>query len=495
MWLRRSNTTVRVTRSTEDERHWLEDYLMFSDDSLRWRRGGGSASNKDSLFNKLTVSFPAGLLPLVKKAAPLAGFDIQVDDQRTGFVQVEASADVSWLRDYQLEALDKIVTSERGIIWAPTGSGKTEIVIAASLRLPCRWLFLVHRTNLMDQAAGRYELRTKNLAGRIGEGVWNPSEDETGCTFATFQSVSASLNSEDPEKSRRARELLEGAEAIAVDECHTLPAESFWRLTMAAKNARVRVGLSGTPLARGDRRSLLAIAAIGPIIYRIKATTLIDQGVIARPKIRMIEVRHHPSSVTWASVYRECVVTSAVRNNAIIQAALVGDKPGFIFVENIQHGRLIEKLLWKNGLRAEFVWGTHSVDARNRMIRDLVDRDRIDMLVCSKVFQEGVDVAGVRSIIVASGKKSVIATLQRAGRGMRIERDAQGNVIKNRFQVWDILDKGCGCKTDAVSGKHKPCEWLEKHARARLNAYATEGYETVVEPLLKVKTASSLRKS
>lgn len=352
-------------------------------------------------------------------------------------------------------------------------SGKTEIGIGVTRLLPARWLFIVHRNGLTKQAADRYELRTPGaVVGRIGEGVWDVPQDAT-FVAATFQTLSKNL-------ARPAvKGLLSWAEGLMVDECHTLPAETFWAVAMATPNAYFRVGLSGTPLARGDRKSLLSIAAIGPVVYRIKATDLIDEGRLAKPTIHFIEVKHPPTSKpTWQGVYGEAIVRSPHRNRALIKACKLATKPSFLFVNQIKHGKALEKALWREGIKCAFVWGTHSTAWREQAVKDLVG-GRIDVLVTSAVFQEGVDVPELRSVIVGSGGKSVIATLQRIGRGMRIERDENGEVVSDTFEVWDIFDAGCGCKEDG-GGTHNGCRWIEKHTRTRVHAYVSEGYETSV---------------
>jgi len=63
--------------------------------------------------------------------------------------------------------------------------------------------------------------------------------------------------------------------------------------------------------------------------------------------------------------------------------------------------------------------------------------------------------------VIASGGKSVIAALQRIGRGMRTNNGA-----KSTFKVYDILDLGVPS--------------LEKHSRRRMNTYVRESYETVI---------------
>ncbi len=392
-----------------------------------------------------------------------------------------------WLRGYQREAVGRIVEKERGIIWAPTGSGKTEIFTGATRAIPCKWLFVVHRSNLAKQALQRYALRATEhglpvLGGLVLEGKWDIKAD-TQVVCASFQTITAALKKRD----KRATRLLEWAEAIAIDEAHTLPSTTFYRVAMMARNARYRVGFSGTPLARGDQKSLYAIAALGPVIYRIEAKTLIDAEVLAKPTIRMVESIQVPRGAdTWHEVYSKYLVHSAPRNALLVEIAKRAPKPAFLFVKEVDHGKLLQKSLTRAGLNVEFVWGSHSVEHRERLCRKLVDGD-LDVLVCSVVFQEGIDVPSLRSVIVGGGGKSVIAALQRIGRGMRVERNVAGEVIKGDFNVYDVADRGCGCADAAKAlgtsgmGLHRGCKWLDAHTHDRRKAYISESYETHAE--------------
>jgi len=49
---------------------------------------------------------------------------IELTDVSEAPVAVDAHADVSWLRDYQREAFDRVIQLHRGILWMPTGAGK-----------------------------------------------------------------------------------------------------------------------------------------------------------------------------------------------------------------------------------------------------------------------------------------------------------------------------------------------------------------------------------
>lgn len=466
MWLQIGSLHTKLARATAEERKWLIEYLSFKDASAHFRR---AANDKICLFNRVSESFPSGLVRLVENAAPEEGFTVERVDGREPPCTRDPLADLAWLRDYQRASVDAVCTHGRGILWIPTGGGKTEIFVGLTRALPCRWLFIVHRATLMANAADRFELRSPGLrAGRIGDSrIDIPDDAQVVC--ATFQTIKSGVERGDPAIMR----LLAGAQGLAVDEAHVLPASSFYRIVMSCP-AYYRIGFSGTPLARGDRRSTFAIAALGPVIHRIRTEVLVDAGVLARARIRLVRCRQKSDAATWQGAYGEAVVRGAVRNAILTEACKRAQKPCLAFVKEIAHGRGLVKRLERAGLRVGFVHGKHSLEQRQRAKRDL-SAGRFDVLVCSVVFQEGEDMPDLRSVVVGSAGKSVIASLQRIGRGMRTAAGKDG------FEVFDVADLGCLCMSGAKARQHSGCKWLDKHTRERLKAYTSEGHNTVLE--------------
>jgi superfamily II DNA or RNA helicase len=119
-------------------------------------------------------------------------------------------------------------------------------------------------------------------------------------------------------------------------------------------------------------------------------------------------------------------------------------------------------MLRDTGINVELVDGKHATGARKTYIEAL-ERGDLDVLICTVIFQEGVDIPDLQSVIIATGGASSIAAIQRMGRGMR---KVAG---KTTFEVWDIMDTGD--------------KWLEKHSRERGRAYLDEGHEVRVGPI------------
>lgn len=474
MWLTQGNLNVKVTRATEQEIEWLRSKasgLTFGNKKTLYTTGQVETVR---FFDLLDSTFPAGFLPAVAKRAQDAGFQVQVIDARSapGIAAPHAAIRLVGMdaRDYQIAAAEAAVDKVRGILQIATGGGKTNVAMAVMERLPSvRWLFLVHRASLMAQAADRYEALTGKKAGRIGEGKW---EEQPHLTCATFQSLAMAL------KKGTHAAFFKSVQGLFVDEAHTLPAESYYRVAQALPSAYWRIGISATPLDREDQRSVYAVATLGPVVFQHSAAALIESGHLARPVIRMVTVFQEFREVDrdgiirrwpWKKVYDEGVIKSKVRNLTLISAVMKAERPCLVFVKEIAHGRAFTAALLKRGVKAEFIWGSASLDVRQQAVRRLVRGD-VEVLVSSVIFQEGVDIPELRSVVVASGGKSVIAALQRIGRGMRLAAD------KDTFEVWDVNDTGNG--------------WLERHAKARRRAYQREKYAVTLMNLLPAKTGA-----
>ena len=452
MHLKIGNVYTKVESVSQEEIDWLSISLSYKDNSSFFRKGKKKYIN---LFSLWDLTFPSGLASVVLREARKKGFIANFTDMRTCPSTPDPLADLNWLRDYQKDAVETIVKKTRGILWHCTGAGKTETIVGLTRRLPCKWVLLVNSSTLMHNAAERWERRhlehtgEAKRAGRCGDGIWDIQSDFTA---ATFQTIARSLDG-------KGKDLMEYAEGLMIDECHTLPADSFYRAVNKAKNAYYRVGFSGTPMARGDKKSIFLVGSLGSVVHRVKPDTLIARGLLAKPTIHLVTVKQESHKDTWHKIYKELVVDSSKRNSEITRLSLSCEKPAIVFVKEIAHGNNVKKALEKARVKTKFIHGTHSTAQRDATVERLVRGD-LEVLVVSTIFDVGVDIPELRTLINAAGGKSAIAAIQKVGRGMR---RADG---KTEVKVYDFNDEGNN--------------WLERHTRQRIKSYVTEGYKTIV---------------
>lgn len=337
-------------------------------------------------------------------------------------------------------------------------SGKTDVFCGLCKVYPCHWLFIVHRSDLMLQTAARWMKYGGHEPGQVGDSVFKP-DPQRRLTVATFQTLSRGV----AKKDKNILALLADAEAICVDECHTAAAEEFNRVLMHTRRAYYRVGLSGTPLERSDKRAIYAIGALGPVVYRVMPETLINLGILARPRIYAVRLRQEHDAKGWQAVYKHLIVKSHIRNVLVLEIVKRAARPMFVFVKNVEHGKLLTQAMNQSGIRTEFIWGAKETPARAQAIKDL-RYGNLHAIVCSVVFQEGIDVPELAAVVNAAGMSSSIAALQRIGRGMRSD---QGR--KSEYEVWEIHDQGN--------------KFMTRHSQSRLRAYKKEGHKVnIINP-------------
>lgn len=452
---------ARVVSALGWERRWLEDYLSFT--QRRYSPSKGYAVEETTTVVTSAGGFPAGFAPLVARRAAEDCVRVEWRDTRTKPCEWDASFEPAWLRDHQREAFEVARAHERGIFQAPTAAGKTEGIVALCTALPCAWLVATHRLSLVGQLRERFALRTGEEVGQVGDGVFDPRR----VTVGTFDSVRALMRRK--ERDREARAFLDSVGGCFVDEVHVAGSRRNRFVLSHLPRCYWRFGTSATPLDRSDGRNALVIGAVGPVIHKVARETLVERGLVSEGSVVLVPVPHEPCDGSWTQVYRRCVAEDLARLRATIAVARAARKPALLFVKEVEHGRRVEKAIRAAGMQAEFAWGAKNVPQRLAAIRRLMHGD-VDVLVCNVIFQEGVDMPALRSVIYASGGKSIIAQLQSLGRGSRVTED------KREFEVYDLLDQGCGCN----GARHRSCRWFEDHARKRRKTYLGQGYSVSV---------------
>jgi superfamily II DNA or RNA helicase len=435
--------------------------------------------------------FLAGLLPEIIKWAGEKGIEVNILDKRTKgegefFSQPTATLQgetaVS-LRDYQQEVLNTCWRSVladmpwyRGVIKVATGGGKTEIAVGLYQCNHLPTMFLVHRKDLLEQAARRFEKYGINC-GRIGDNEFSPSYNTV--TVATVQTLWSILKNEEDVRNGPLQTLFDGTQQIFFDEAHLMAADTdkantFIKISKLFGAADIRWGLTATPFIKEDAFSNnLLMGATGGLLCDISNATLIDRGYLTPPRVKMVTVRHSQSytdpitgdnrtqptgrGTKWAEVYEYVITASPVRNRQIIEEIEAAPKPCLVLLQRKKH---LEYLKAMGMSDYKVLTGSNSKQQRMQTVKELKE-GKIDVVICTTIFDEGVDIPELRSVIMAGGGKSKIKTLQRLGRGLRL---AEG---KDEVLIVDFIDFN-----PATPG------WTAgKHSNLRMKTYRKEGFK------------------
>ncbi|HDH91448.1 MAG TPA: hypothetical protein ENF38_00680, partial [Candidatus Aenigmarchaeota archaeon] len=154
--------------------------------------------NGKTCFLTAKGRFPTGLLPYLLKKLPLwLKNNYKIYDKRIPLKISYSTPSLNGieLRPYQKRFVINACRKKRGVLWAPAGSGKTEMALAiiAALQHP-KTLYLVHQKDLLHQTLKRISERIGVNAGIIGDGHFL----EKRITVATVQSLWQRIKQKDP---------------------------------------------------------------------------------------------------------------------------------------------------------------------------------------------------------------------------------------------------------------------------------------------------------
>lgn len=360
------------------------------------------------------------------------------------------------LRPYQLDALAAMDTAGSGIVRLPPGAGKT-LIAAAKIISTCgagRWLYLTARRDVADQSHRRF--------AEWGLDASAEDDDESDVVVTTFARALKVL-AESPWP------IFTTAIGLIVDEPHAVGAPTFAAVVDAVATTE-RFGLGATPLARSDGKNAGIVERLGPVIFDLPAADLIQQGYLADGVVHFSPFHvGEQQGAEWHRAYDSFVASHPERNALLIEQVAVAPKPCLVLARRIPHAAHLAAEIAMGNERTGLVHGQMPVAERAEALTAL-RQGTLDVLVASGIFDEGVDVPELRSVVVAAAGKSTIRAVQRMGRAAR---PAPG---KEHFIVYDVWDGG-----------HP---WFENHSEKRALAYAEAGLpvEVAARPLAVIAT-------
>jgi superfamily II DNA/RNA helicase len=155
----------------------------------------------------------------------------------------------------------------------------------------------------------------------------------------------------------------------------------------------------------------------------------------------------------WGLEYKRAIVHDVYRNDLVRAHVAIATKPCLVLVQEKEHGERLRKLFEADDVR--FVTGDDPATYRTEVLRDF-NVGKFPILIGTPIFEEGVDIPNLATLVNAAGFKSEILSIQRLGRCVR---RAPG---KTSFTVVDFEDRG-----------HP---WFTEHSQARADTYAELGF-------------------
>lgn len=315
-----------------------------------------------------------------------------------------------------LQEQREILGRRRNLVVAATGTGKTMLAAFDYARQSPRprLLFVAHRREILVQAltAFRHVLRDENF-GELLTG--NDKPQGLNHLFATIQSL---MNGE----------LIDhlGAEHwgyVVVDECHHLRADSY-RPIVDRLRPDILLGLTATP-ERADNQSLLPDFD-GHIAAEIRLWHALEKQLIAPFEYYGVADGTDLSALQWsrgayATEDIEKLYTGNTRRAELVAQKYLEMQGGRAlgFCASVKHAEFMTQTFNDLSIPALAVHGGSPESIRCSAPQKLRD-GTVRVLFTCDLFNEGVDLPYVDTLLLLRPTSSVTVFLQQLGRGLRL---------------------------------------------------------------------------
>lgn len=335
---------------------------------------------------------------------------------RTGVVP-EAVAEPPDPTPVQNLALEKLAQTREagnaaGLVVLATGLGKTWLSAFDTDKAGAqRVLFVAHREEILDQAIRTFRtIRPHAVLGNYTGTERNPTAD---VVFASIQTLGRQKHLD-----RFARDEFD---YIVVDEFHHASAATYRRL-LDHFAPRFLLGLTATP-ERTDGADLLSLCGEN-LVYRCDLREGIRRGLLAPFDYYGVPDEVDYANIPWRSnrfdeeALTTAVATSSRAENALDQLRRRGGNRTLAFCVSQRHADFMNRFFRVAGLRSAAVHSGETSDPRTHSL-ELLQRGELDVVCAVDMFNEGVDIPDVDTILMLRPTESRILWLQQFGRGLR----------------------------------------------------------------------------
>lgn len=357
--------------------------------------------------------FPTGLLYLLEEHLAKVGLAYDKVDTRVRPRLRQLALETLFVKKSvspypeQTDAALAAKNAGRGIIVAPTGTGKSLIaaLIIDALQVPT--LIVVPTLNLKRQL-------TDGLRDAFGADKVGPLVSGRKKYFITVENVDAL----DPKRP------VPGFDAVLVDEFHHSGAETYRKLNKNAWDGiYFKFGMTATPFRSKNEERLLLESVLSKVIYQIPYQVAVDKGYIVPMEVYYVDLpktEMEGREDNYHAVYSELVVKNDKRNKTIadmVRNLHAEGIPTLVLTKQIDHGLRLQEMLSLEGFFIPFAKGEND---DNDQILDAFNRVAQSTLIGTMgVLGEGVDTKPAEYIILSGGGKSKNQFMQNLGRGFR----------------------------------------------------------------------------
>ncbi len=333
---------------------------------------------------------------------------------------------------FQEEILDalaaerEVLGKSQHLIVAATGTGKT-MISAFDYR---RWagsrrpslLFIAHREELLRQALGTFRavLRDHNFGELLVGGSDPVQKDHLFCSIQSYNSRGLE------------RLAVDRFEYVVVDEFHHAAAPSYGRL-LDRIQPKVLLGLTATP-ERADELDVFARFG-GEATAEVRLPDAIERRLLCAFQYFGVADSVNLDGLQWQRGGYRTEDLDRVFTGNDVRAGLVLDKVretlldplasrGLGFCVSIAHAEFMARFFNAHGLPSLALSADSPREDRRSAREQLVGR-KVNFVFVVDLYNEGVDIPEVDTVLFLRPTESLTVFLQQLGRGLRLHQEKE----------------------------------------------------------------------
>jgi superfamily II DNA or RNA helicase len=230
-------------------------------------------------------------------------------------------------------------------------------------------------------------------------------------------------------------------------------------LTGVMSQVPIRWGLTGTvPKEKFESQALLV--GLGPVIGRLSANELQQQGVLAQCHVNIVQLIDHVEYADYQSELKYLLEESGRLDTIAALVARVNDTGNtLVLVDRVAAGQAIVERL---GDIAVFVSGATKGTKRQEEYDEIATSTGKIIVATYGVAAVGINIPRIFNLVLLEPGKSFVRVIQSIGRGIRKAED------KDHVEIWDVTST---------------CKFAKRHLTKRKQFYKDAKYNFTQEKL------------
>lgn len=444
------NTEIKVSYNTDNERLHAKAYLFFRNTGFHTGYIGSSNISHSALTNglewnmKITTKEVGHIIDKFQKTFETYWEDKEFElfdrnkhteklknalRKERGFDKNNSSLffDINPFH-FQEEILEKLITERkvhhryRNLIVAATGTGKT--VISAfdfknfrKEKPSAKLLYIAHRKEILQQAQATFQgiLRDNNF-GELWVDSYEPEKYD--CVFASVQILNNRIENLN----------LSGTyyDYIVVDEVHHIAASSYRPIIYKFK-PEILLGLTATP-ERMDGEDILRDFC-NTIAAEIRLPEALNRKLLCPFQYFGISDSIDLSNVEWKNGrYVPNELTKIYTQNSKRVGEIISNLNKYLrdisdvralgFCVTQEHAKYMAEKFTLAGLNADYLVSSRN-EFREKLKTEFTNKT-INYLFVVDIFNEGIDIPEIDTVLFLRPTESLTVFLQQLGRGLRL---------------------------------------------------------------------------